>query len=199
VAEARVLLDTIAGAGLEALWLCALTGGLRRGEVLGLRWQDVDLDTSVVRIRQAVQRTDTGVVVTELKTDRSRRTVPIPVRTSAALKRHRAVQAEQRVSCPIPWPDNDLVFTTAIGTPLEPRNVNRSWYVVRRRAGLDWLRLHDLRHAYATFLIAAGASPRTVMAQLGHSQIALTMNTYAHVLEEVQREAVDRLGDTLFG
>jgi integrase len=91
------------------------------------------------------------------------------------------------------------VFTTAIGTPLEPRNVNRSWYVVRRRTGLDWLRLHDLRHACATFLIAAGASPRTVMAQLGHSQLALTMNTYAHVLEEVQREAVDRLGDTLFG
>ncbi|MCW2632136.1 MAG: putative integrase [Pseudonocardia sp.] len=91
------------------------------------------------------------------------------------------------------------MFTTAIGTPLEPRNVNRSWYVVRRRTGLDWLRLHDLRHACATFLIAAGASPRTVMAQLGHSQLALTMNTYAHVLEEVQREAVDRLGDTLFG
>jgi integrase len=91
------------------------------------------------------------------------------------------------------------VSTTAIGTPLEPRNVNRSWYVVRRRTGLDWLRLHDLRHACATFLIAAGASPRTVMAQLGHSQLALTMNTYAHVLEEVQREAVDRLGDTLFG
>jgi len=146
-----------------------------------------------------VHRTDSGVVVTELKTDRSRRTVPIPVRTAAALKSHRAAQAEQRMSCPIPWPDNDLVFTTSIGTPLEPRNVNRSWYVVRRQADLDWLRLHDLRHACATFLIAAGASPRTVMAQLGHSQIALTMNTYAHVLEEVQREAVDRLGDTLFG
>ena len=199
LAEARVLLDTIADDPLEAMWLCALTGGLRRGEVLGVRWQDVDLDTSVVRIRQAVQRTDTGVVVTELKTDRSRRTVPIPVRTAAALKTHRAAQAEQRMSCPIPWPDTDLVFTTSIGTPLEPRNVNRSWYVVRRRAGLDWLRLHDLRHACATFLIAAGASPRTVMAQLGHSQIALTMNTYAHVLEEVQREAIDRLGDTLFG
>ncbi len=107
LAEARVLLDTIADDPLEAMWLCALTGGLRRGEVLGVRWQDVDLDTSVVRIRQAVQRTDTGVVVTELKTDRSRRTVPIPVRTAAALKTHRAAQAEQRMSCPIPWPDTD--------------------------------------------------------------------------------------------
>jgi len=90
------------------------------------------------------------------------------------------------------------VFTTHIGGPLEPRNVNRSWYAVRARAGLDTVRLHDLRHACASFLLAAGASPRTVMKTLGHSQIGLTMNTYTHVLPEIERAAMDAVAKAIF-
>jgi integrase len=82
---------------------------------------------------------------------------------------------------------------------MEPRNVDRTWHTVRSHAGLPWLRLHDLRHACATFLLASGASPRTVMKTLGHSQIALTMNTYAHVLVDVERAAMDAAADRLFG
>jgi integrase len=91
------------------------------------------------------------------------------------------------------------VFASAIGTPLEPRNVDRSWHAVRKDLGLDTVRLHDLRHACATFLLASGASPRTVMKTLGHSQISLTMNTYAHVLPEIERAAVDDAARRLFG
>ena len=96
------------------------------------------------------------------------------------------------------WQDFGLVFASTIGTPLEPRNVDRSWHAAREKVGLTWLRLHDLRHACATFMLASGASPRTVMKTLGHSQIALTMNTYAHVLPEVERAAVDEAAQRLF-
>ncbi len=85
-----------------------------------------------------------------------------------------------------------------MGGPLEPRNVNRSWYAVRTRAGLDSVRLHDLRHSCASFLLAAGASPRTVMKTLGHSQIGLTMNTYTHVLPEIERAAIDAAAKAIF-
>lgn len=95
--------------------------------------------------------------------------------------------------------DTGVIFASSIGTPLEPRNLDRSWHEVRGRVGLDWLRLHDLRHACATFLLATGASPRTVMQVLGHSQIGLTMNTYAHVLPELERDALDEAARRLFG
>ena len=95
--------------------------------------------------------------------------------------------------------DFGLVFPSRLGTPIEPDNLDRSWHKIRAEAGLDWLRLHDLRHACATFLLAAGASPRTMMKMLGHSQIGLTMNTYAHVLPEIERAAVDAATRHLFG
>jgi integrase len=90
------------------------------------------------------------------------------------------------------------VFTTHLGGPLEPSNVNRAWYVVRPRAHLNGVRLHDLRRSCASFLLAAGASPRTVMKTLGHSQIGLTMNTYTHVLPEIEREAIDAAARVIF-
>ena len=90
------------------------------------------------------------------------------------------------------------VFTTHLGGPLEPQNINRSWYAVRSRAGLESVRLHDLHHSRASFLLAAGASPRTVMKTLGHSQIALTMNIYAHVLPEIERAAIDAAAQAIF-
>jgi integrase len=96
------------------------------------------------------------------------------------------------------WHGSGLVFTTHLGGPLEPHNVNRSWYAVRSRAGLGDFRLHGLRHSCASFLLAAGASPRTLMKTLGHSQIGLTMNTYTHVLPEVEREAIDAAARAIF-
>jgi integrase len=151
-----------------------------------------------VAIRYTLQRVSGRLVLAEPKTALSRRVVPVPAETVAALRAHRARQHADRLAAGTAWLDTDLVLTTHVGGPLEPRNVNRSWYAVRTRAGLDGVRLHDLRHACASFLLAAGASPRTVMKTLGHSQIGLTMNTYTHVLPEVERAAIDAAARAIF-
>ncbi|MGH3502635.1 MAG: site-specific integrase [Nocardioidaceae bacterium] len=146
VEEARRLVGVISGDRWEALRLCALTLGLRRGELLGLRWVDVGFDEATLAVRQALQRVDGHLTFVQPKTDRSRRTLPVPELTLAALRRHRRRQSADRLAAGGSWQDTGLVFTTTKGTPLEPRNVNRRWYELREAAGLDWLRLHDLRH-----------------------------------------------------
>jgi integrase len=198
VEDARRLVGVIRGDRFEALWICALTLGLRKGELLGLRWNDIDFGDATLTIRQALQRADGYLVLVEPKTARSRRVVPVPPPTLAALRVHRRRQKADQLSAGQAWRDSGLVFTTHLGGPLEPRNVNRSWYAVRSRAGLTGFRLHDLRHSCASFLLAAGASPRTVMKTLGHSQIGLTMNTYTHVLPEVERAAIDAAARAIF-
>jgi len=163
-----------------------------------LRWNDIDFGNSTLTIRQALQRTRGRLVLVEPKTAMSCRTVPVPPPTLAALRAHRTRQNADRLSAGTAWQDSGLVFTTHRGGSLEPRNVNRSWYPVRSQAGLGPFWLHDLRHSCASFLLAAGASPRTVMKTLGHSQIGLTMNTYTHVLPEVEREAIDAAAKAIF-
>jgi integrase len=113
------------------------------------------------------------------------------------LSRHRVRQDGERARLGPAWEDNDLIFASTIGTPVEPRNVNRRFAACRDRAGLNWLRPHDLRHACATLLIAQGVEPRVIMSILGHSTILLTMNTYAHVLPEVVRDAADAMDRAL--
>jgi integrase len=198
IEDARRLVGTIRGDRFEALWVCALTLGMRKGELLGLRWSDIDFGNSTLAVRQALQRVGGRLVLTELKTSLSRRTVPVPPPTLAALRAHRLRQNGDQLAAGGAWQGSGLVFTTHMGGPLEPRNVNRSWYAVRSRAQLGSLRLHDLRHSCASFLLAAGASPRTVMKTLGHSQIGLTMNTYTHVLPEIERDAIDAAARMIF-
>lgn len=197
--EAKALLASIRGDRLEALWVCALSLGLRRGELLGLRWVDVDQVAKTVTVRQALLRVDGRLILDRPKTSRSARTIPAPDVVLKHLREHRTRQVAEQLRAGQRWQDSGLVFTSAIGTPLEPRNVDRAWHEARKRVGLAWLRLHDLRHACATFLLLTGASPRTVMETLGHSQISLTMNTYAHVLPQVERDAIDEAARALFG
>jgi integrase len=206
VTEARRLLKVIAGDRLEAVWVCALSLGLRRGELLGLRWSDIEFGNEAtngwgptVTVRQTLLRVGGRLVVCPPKILGSRRVIPMPPEVVQHVERHRVRQSAERDLAGVRWVESGLVFTSTIGTPLEPRNVDRSWHVIRERADLGWLRLHDLRHACATFLLASGASPRTVMKVLGHSQISLTMNTYAHVLPEVERGAVDDAARALYG
>jgi integrase len=164
----------------------------------GLHWDDIDFGNSVLTVRQALQRAGGRLALVEPKTALSRRAVPVPTPTLAALRAHRTRQNADRLAAGAAWRDSGLVFTTHKGGPLEPRNVQRSWYAVRSRAALPGVRLHDLRHACASFMLAAGASPRTVMKTLGHSQIGLTMNTYTHVLPEIEREAIDAAARAIF-
>jgi integrase len=198
VEDARRLVGVIRGDRFEALWVCALTLGLRKGELLGLRWSDIDFGDATLTVRQALQRVGGHLVLVEPKTARSRRVVPVPPPTLAALRAYQRRQKADQLAAGPAWRDTGLVFTTHLGGPLEPRNVNRSWYAIRSRAGLTGFRLHDLRHSCASFMLAAGASPRTVMKTLGHSQIGLTMNTYTHVLPEIERAAIDAAARVIF-
>ncbi len=171
--------------------------GLRRGEALGLRWQDVDPDGAVLHVRQQLQRIEGKLELREPKTRKGRRTVALPAVAVAALRAHRARQNAERLALGEAWADRGLVFTSEGGTPIDPGNLKRSWHALRKRAKLDGLRFHDLRHGCATLLLAQGVHPSVVMETLGHSQISVAMNVYSHVLPMLQREAVDALDAAL--
>lgn len=196
-AEAGTLLSHLKGDRLEAVFIVALSTGLRRGEVLGLRWQDVDLEGRVLFVRQALQRVDRALKMVPPKTHRSSRPIPLPQFAVTAFSQQKVRQANDRRLVGGAWEDGGLAFTTEIGTPLEPRNVNRRFYAARSAAGLEWVRLHDLRHAFATFLLDQGEGLRTVMDLLGHSTIRLTADTYGHVLPSRARKAADVIDKVL--
>ena len=197
--EARALLAAMSGDRLEPLFVMALATGLRRGELLGLRWADIDAGARMLVVRQALQRVGGRLQLVPPKTHRSARPVPLSDLALGALERQRAQQAAERRAAGDLWEERDLVFASMIGTPLEPRNVNRRFDELRSRAGLDWLRLHDLRHAFATFMLDQGEQLRTVMDLLGHSTIRLTADTYGHVLPARAREATEAIGRLLGG
>lgn len=197
LAEARRLLAAVRADRLHAVYVLALSAGLRRGELLGLRWADVDLDGGELHVRQAVQRVGGELRFTEPKTRHSRRTIPLPAIAVDALREHKARQAADRLAAGPGWRDSGLVFTTATGTGIEPRNLNRHWYSLRMRAGLPSVRLHDLRHTCVTLLLDAGAPPHIVQAIAGHSGIQVTMSIYAHAAQEEQRKALRSLGERL--
>jgi integrase len=201
VEEARTFLGAIAADRLEALYLVALGVGLRQGEILGLRWSDVDLVGGTLTVRHALARIEGHLVLVEPKSNTSRRVVPLPALVRDALVAHRARQALEAptwVSPPQPPdPFADLVFTTTFGTPLDGISVTRRFQRILRGAGLRHQRFHDLRHACASLLLAQGVPARVVMETLGHSEISLTLNTYSHVLPSLGREAADRMDEVL--
>ncbi|WP_349879381.1 site-specific integrase [Micromonospora sp. HUAS YX12] len=164
-----------------------------------MRWDDVDLVSGTLRVRGQLQRNpDTGNLdFVETKTARSRRTLPLPPTVLEALRRHQERQAAERFDADS-WADPALVFATAVGTPIHPRNDYRSFREIIRRAGLRQVRLHDLRHTAASVLLAQGVPARVVMEILGHSQISVTLNIYAHVAREIAREAASRLEGALW-
>ncbi|GAA2510109.1 site-specific integrase [Pilimelia columellifera] len=198
--EARAFLKAISGLRLEARWLLAVSLGLRQGETLGLHWDDVDFESATVRIRAQLQRDpDSGELVrVDTKTARSRRTLPLPPSVLMALRVHQERQHDERTNADT-WADPRLVFCTGLGTPVHPRNDYRSFREILHRTGLRRVRIHDLRHTAATVLLAQGVPARVVMEILGHSQISVTLNTYAHVAPEVARDAAGRVQGALWG
>ena len=191
--QARAFLDAAHGQRLEALYAVALALGLRQGEALALRWVDLDLDAGFVTVRAGLQRVAGRLVLVEPKTPKSRRTIAAPPIVVAALRAHRSRQLQDRLAAGTAWQDFDFVFCTQTGGPLDSRNVTRDFQRSLAKAGLPHMRFHDLRHSCASLLLAQGVHPRVVMETLGHSQIALTLNTYSHVIPVLQREAADRM------
>lgn len=197
--EAGRFLTSLEGDRMRPLFAVGVALGLRKGELLALRWQDVDLDAEVLRVRATVQRLGKGVglVTGAPKTAKSRRTLPLPRVLVATLRDHRVVQEREREAAAW-WHDSGLVFTTKKGTMIEPRNLNRFLDEAIARAGLRRIRFHDLRHTCASLLLAQGVSPRVVMEVLGHSQMSMTTDLYGHVMPSSLRSAADAL-DGVFG
>ncbi len=195
--QGQRLLTAAAGHRLEALYTVALLLGLREGEVLGLRWSDIDFTAHTLRVGQTVQRVSGRLLLAPPKTESSKRLLPLPMKVERALARHAERQEEERAAWGEGWNAAGLVFPSEVGTPIEPRNLVRHFKTLLQRADLPNIRFHDLRHGCATVLISQGVHPRIVMEIMGHSQISVTMNTYGHVLPETQREAA-RLLDQLY-
>lgn len=196
-AQAREVLRVSADHRLYALYVLALCLGLRRGELLGLRWVDIDLDGEKLEVVQALQRVGGRLRFVQPKTDDSERTVPLPSFCAAALREHRKRQFTERSEAWPDWDDHDLVFPSRRGTPMEPDNLRRSWGTIRKAAGLGEIRLHDLRHTCVTLLLDLGVPPHVVRDIVGHSDIEVTMTIYAHVSLDEKRKALGKLGDAL--
>jgi len=199
VKEGRQFLAEARGNRLWAAYELAVRIGLRRGEVLGLRWKDVDLTDGTVTIRQTLQRVGGELLIAAPKTQRSARRVALPDECVTALRARRAQQQGDRLAAGDKWKDNgsDLVFTTKNGTPIEPRNLNRAFTLLCDKAGVRRVRFHDLRHTCASLLHEQGADARMIMEVLGHSSIRVTMDIYTFVRLDSQRHAFNRVGDAL--
>ena len=197
--QARSLLETLHGHRNEALYALMLSTGLRRGEALGLRWDDVDLDAGTVSVRRQLKREGGSLVTADTKTARSRRSVNLPEQMVVTLRRHRAAQAAERLALGDAWVDSGFVFTTTIGTPIDPRNLYREFQKICRAAGLgDW-HPHELRHSAASLMLAQGVKLQVVSEVLGHSSIRMTADVYGHILAPDRKAAADAMGDALWG
>ncbi|MGW1012723.1 tyrosine-type recombinase/integrase [Streptomyces termitum] len=199
-AEARQLLDAARTDRLNALYELALRTGLRKGELLGLRWEDLDLATGTASIRRSLQRTRTGGLThLPTKTLASERRIALPTECIRSLKEHRRQQDKEREIAGSAWRDSGLVFTTPTGRPLDPANLTRRFRSFLSRAGLRRIRFHDLRHSTATLLLEQGVDLVVIKELLGHAHIGVTAGVYAHVRLRLQRQAIDALGHALGG
>lgn len=179
-----------------ALVLIAATG-LRKGEALALRWDRVDLDAGLLKVAATIARVAGRLVITEPKTARSRRTVPLNPAVVAMLRRHRANQAAEQLRAANQWTDSGLVFTTELGGPVDPRNLLRVIEVASRAAKVEGVGVHTLRHSAAVSWLESGVHIRAVADLLGHSSIAITGDTYGHTSDDTARAAVDGLAGRL--
>jgi hypothetical protein len=196
--EARRLLDAARDHPLEALFVLALTTGMRQGELLGLRWRDVDWTTRRVAVHHTLVRLHGRWWLGEPKTAKSERSIDLTDPTIDVLRSHRARQAERMLALGHALTDDDLIFCDASGEPLWGRHVTTLWLkALLRDAGLPPIRFHDLRHTFATLQLTAGTNPKIVSEVLGHKEVAITLDRYSHALPTLQAEAMGRLDAVL--
>ena len=199
VEQVQVLLEAAKGDRFECLYVLSLMCGVRMGESLGLRWSDVDLEAGSLRIHRQLQRVREGggLVFSEPK-NASRRTIDLPQRTLEALISHRRRQLELQLRAGAKWQDNDLVFSTTIGTAVDAQNVvNRHFKPLLKRAGLPPVRFHDLRHSCLSLLAQRGEPIRDLQALAGHATAAFTLQRYTHHYDSSARRTADTMGDIL--
>jgi integrase len=199
-AELREFLEAIAADRLYGLYVLLATTGMRRGEALGLRWRDLDLDGAELHIVQTLAAINYKPVITTPKTKRSRRLIYLDGDTIAVLRAHRARQREERLAAGPAWDgEYDLVFCDELGGPLNPDWVSRDFRGQIRRAMVRDIRLHDLRHTYATLALKGGVHPKVVSDRLGHATVGITLDLYSHVTPAIGRDAADVVSSSVFG
>jgi integrase len=200
-AQGRALLIGARGTRNEALYIVALHTGLRQGELLGLKWTDVDLEAGKLSVRRLLKVTDNRLACGPTKNTASRRSVPLNRSAVVALKAHKLGQNEERLRLSVLWEDQHLIFPNHVGRPINPSNFyHRQLKVLLKKAALQGqgFTFHSLRHTFATELFRRGKHPKVIQSLLGHSSITQTMDTYSHLMEDIGREAVDGL-DESFG
>jgi integrase len=186
----------VEGKERHAMWHVSLYTGLRRGELLGLRWTDVDLDARSIRVAQQFVAPSHEGHFANPKSKTARRTVEITEATAQVLRAHRARQNADRLTAGSGW-QGDLVFSDALGAPLLPRTVSAWFKKDVQVAGVPSATLHDLRHTHASLLLRAGVNPKVVQERLGHSDVTTTLRTYSHVMPGMQRHAATAFAELL--
>lgn len=184
---------------LHAAWYLTLFTGIRRAEVLGLHWKDVDLERSEIRVRHTLVEVGGKLIIGEPKTRSSKRTIAITPDTVAVLEKHRERQGRERHEAAEGWTDNGLVFTASVGTPINPGNLARAYKALIRLAKVPDIRFHDLRHTSASLAIRRGDAAKVVAERLGHTNVAFTLNTYVHTYAEQRKEAALGIKDLFPG
>jgi integrase len=201
--EVRRLLEAVKAGAPDCYPMIAtlVLTGMRLSEAVGLRWQDVDLEAGVIRVVRTLRWVGGRWVEGEPKTAAGRRQIPIPAELVSLLKEHRVAQLEARLRAGAGWSTEfgELVFPTRTGRPVLPGNLRVALARLCRAAGLEPIRVHDLRHTHATLLLAEGVNPRVVQERLGHSTVTMTLGLYSHVLPNLQREAAEKAGRAVFG
>jgi integrase len=172
---------------------------MRRGEVLGLRWEDVDLEDARASVRQVLTSVNYELGFGEPKTAKGRRVVDLDTTTVAGLRSHRARQAEERLAWGPGYRDLGLVFAREDGSPTHPDALGDVFERITATAGLPRIRLHDLRHTHASLALAGGVHPKVVSERLGHAAVSFTLDVYSHTVPSLQREAADKVAALVFG
>lgn len=177
----------------SALWWVLGTTGMRRGEALGLRWSDIDLDAGEIKVQRALVTGDGGKLWSSPKTKAGRRTVSIDDDTVAVLRTHKARQNQEKLALGAGYQDDDLVTAQPDGQTISPARATEQFGRLLRRAGLPHIRLHDLRHTYATLALEAGVNPKVVQENLGHSHVSVTLGIYSHVKKKTKTDTAELL------
>ena len=196
----RDFLDAIVGHQYEIAFRLLAASGLRRGEVLGLRWRDVDFDLGQIAVANTITELGSEVVMGPPKTARSRRNVYLDRRTMTALRDHRKRQREQRIAAGPAWDgDHDWVVTNELGGFVSPGNVSYEFRKLVEQLDLPRIRLHDLRHTHATLALKAGVHPKVVSERLGHATVGITLDLYSHVVPSLAKDAAEQIMSATYG
>lgn len=190
--EIRAFLKIASKDRLYPAFHLAITTGMRRGEILGLRWKDVDLDKGILYVRQTLSK-DGKRFLSGAKTESSVRSIKLSNETIAVLRKHKARVAKEKLQLGPDYVDYDLVVCTSKGTPVNPENLKKTYERLIKEADVPKIRFHDLRHTHATMLLAQGVHAKVISERLGHSNIKITLDTYSHVLPNMQEEAANQI------